>query len=98
MTRAQSRLWLNAFADGLLSAVVGLLSLTAIDPLMRRAASLSAAMFPRHDPVVMLPILFALAVTVLVIVSALVKSWVNGVPVRSYFEDREDLTPSSGRR
>lgn len=73
-------------ADGMLSTVVVLVSLTAIEPVMRGAANLSAAAFPQHDPVVAIPIALALAVTVLVIVSAFVKSRVNGVPVRSYFD------------
>jgi len=86
ITRAWGRLWLNAMADGMLSTVVVLVSLTAIEPVMRGAANLSAAAFPQHDPVVAIPIALALAVTVLVIVSAFVKSRVNGVPVRSYFD------------
>lgn len=86
ITRAWGRLWLNAMADGMLSTVVVLLSLTAIEPVMRGAANLSAAAFPQHDPVVAIPIVLALAVTVLVILSAFVKSRANGVSVRAYFD------------
>lgn len=85
--RARSRLRLNAIADGMLSLVVVLLGVTGVDPVMRSAASLSAATFPRHDPVVAIPILLALALTVLVIASALVKSWANGVSAWTYFAD-----------
>ena len=69
----------------MLSLVVVLLSLTGVDPLMRRAASLSAATFPRLAPVVAIPLLLALALPLLVILSALVKSWANGVSPRIYF-------------
>jgi hypothetical protein len=86
-TRAWGRLWLNAIGDGMLSTVVVLVSLTAIEPVMRGVANLSAAAFPQHDPVVAIPIGLTLAVAVLVIVSAFVKSRANGVPVRSYFAD-----------
>ena len=78
---------MNAMADGMLSSVVVLLSLTAIEPVIRWAAVLSFETFPQHDPVVALPILLSVAITVLVIVSAFVKSWANGVPVRTYFAD-----------
>ena len=40
--RAPSRLWMNAIADGMLSTVVVLLSLTAIEPVMHWAARLSS--------------------------------------------------------
>ena len=78
---------MNAIADGLLSTVVVLLSLTAIDPVMRRAASLSAETFPQHDPVVAIPIVLSVAIAALVVASAFVKSRANGVPVRTYFAD-----------
>jgi hypothetical protein len=75
-------------ADGMLSTVVVLVSLTAIEPVMHGAANLSAAAFPQHDPVVAIPIVLALAVAVLLVVSAFVKSRANGVPVGSYFADK----------
>ena len=74
-------------ADGMLSTVVVLLSLTAIEPVMHWAARLSFRTFPQHDPVVAMPILLAVAITVLVIVSVLVKSWANGVSARTFFAD-----------
>ena len=87
LVRAQSRLWLNAIADAMLGTVVVILGMTGIHPVMRRAASLSAATFPEHDPVVAIPILLAVASSVLATGSVVVKSWANGVPMRTYFTD-----------
>jgi hypothetical protein len=71
----------------MLSTIVVLLSLTAIDPVMRWAPRLSAGAFPQHDPVVAIPILFAVAAAALALVSVLVKSWAHGVSMRAYFAD-----------